>query len=590
MIVLAVLQYRWSNQVSEATTLRLSDSLEMSMVNWQAELFRHFSQICLMLGVNSEPELASDQKELGRSLERWRREAPYPGLVANLYVVALDDSTASHALRFDFASDRFQSVERPRDLPAFRADFDPAVPGGHIYPRGPLAEWRFDPQVFALYHRLYLQDHGRQSVEWVVIALDKGVLQNRILPDLAHRYFQGTDGLDFQVAVVGGNPRQVIYSSDSGFGYDSIADADGTMDLFGRLRDGSHASPVSLFRKTSLGGSLVPAVGGSWFPLFSDQPADDDWQLFVRHRRGGPLGAFAAEMRRRDLAISFGVLFLLVLSTAALILASHRAQRLAQLQMDFVAMVSHELRTPITVIRAAADNLSAGVVHGKEQVKQYSSMIGAQSRQLSELVEQILLFAAAREKRQQHAFRMLRVSQIIDAASANTSDLVRAAEFTTETKIEPNLPLVIGDLAALSQCLQNLITNALKYGGESKWVGIEVRSKPDGTGGRNVEIRVSDRGIGIESADLPHIFEPFYRSASVAAAQIHGTGLGLALAKSIAEAMHGRLTVVSSVGSGSTFALELPCVEPPTEEDGAVMYPSSFAPQRPVSEEDIPLN
>ena len=69
---------------------------------------------------------------------------------------------------------------------------------------------------------------------------------------------------------------------------------------------------------------------------------------------------------------------------------------------------------------------------------------------------------------------------------------------------------------------------------------------------------MSDRGIGISDADLPHIFEPFYRSPSVKAAQIHGTGLGLPLSRSIAEAMNGRLEVISVPGRGSTFTLYVP--------------------------------
>jgi signal transduction histidine kinase len=71
-------------------------------------------------------------------------------------------------------------------------------------------------------------------------------------------------------------------------------------------------------------------------------------------------------------------------------------------------------------------------------------------------------------------------------------------------------------------------------------------------------VSVEDRGIGIDSSEIPHIFDPFYRSPVVAAAQIHGTGLGLPLAKSIAEAMGGRLTVVSKLGVGSVFTLHLP--------------------------------
>ena len=75
-----------------------------------------------------------------------------------------------------------------------------------------------------------------------------------------------------------------------------------------------------------------------------------------------PLGAFVVEMRRRDLAIGFGVLLVLVINMAMLIVTSHRAQRLAQLQMDFVTAVSHELRTPLTVIISGADNICNGVV------------------------------------------------------------------------------------------------------------------------------------------------------------------------------------------------------------------------------------
>jgi signal transduction histidine kinase len=153
------------------------------------------------------------------------------------------------------------------------------------------------------------------------------------------------------------------------------------------------------------------------------------------------------------------------------------------------------------------------------------------------------------------------VGEIIDAALTNTGGPIRTAEFTVEQEIEPNLPPVVGDLAALAQCLQNLITNALKYGGEQRWFGIRARLNEGATGSGKIEISVIDRGMGIEAADLPHIFEPFYRSSSVTAAQIHGTGLGLPLAKSIAEAMQGQLTVASFPGKGSTFTLHLPCAE-----------------------------
>jgi signal transduction histidine kinase len=136
---------------------------------------------------------------------------------------------------------------------------------------------------------------------------------------------------------------------------------------------------------------------------------------------------------------------------------------------------------------------------------------------------------------------------------------VEAAQFTLERDISLDLPKVRGDLSALTQCLQNLITNALKYSGGQRWIGVRATAQEDAaTGRREVQISVSDRGMGIDPRDLPRIFEPFFRSSAVMEAQIHGTGLGLSLARNIAEAMQGQLTVVSEPGRGTTFTLHLP--------------------------------
>jgi signal transduction histidine kinase len=116
----------------------------------------------------------------------------------------------------------------------------------------------------------------------------------------------------------------------------------------------------------------------------------------------------------------------------------------------------------------------------------------------------------------------------------------------------------MGDFSAVSQCLQNLVVNAVKYGGTNPKIAIRAFGGNGEAGEKEVHISVEDHGIGIDSTELEQIFEPFYRSPVVTAAQIHGTGLGLPLAKSIAEAMHGRISVVSKVGVGSRFTLHLP--------------------------------
>ena len=111
----------------------------------------------------------------------------------------------------------------------------------------------------------------------------------------------------------------------------------------------------------------------------------------------------------------------------------------------------------------------------------------------------------------------------------------------------------------ISQCLQNLITNALKYSGEPAVAGHSRGAGADIGSGAEIQASVSDRGIGIASSELRHIFRPFYRSPAVLTTRIQGTGLGLAVAKNVAEAMNGRLSVSSEPGRGSTFTLHLPC-------------------------------
>ena len=572
---LTVLQYRWNREASEATGVRLADALQLSMVNWHLDLFRNLSEVCLTIRMGADFTPDGDIDEFARRVAEWRAIARYPDLVKNVYIVSRTAAdAATRTLRLDAERAVLLEVAPPQplgtlaaDLRIAPADAPAATPDPSANPQlsesfynigAALRDWRFEPAVPALVRPFGGADgtaktSGGQSVQWLVVELDDQVMRARILPDLAHRYFQGTDGLDYEVAVVGGSqPRRVIYSSDPGFAEQEVADADGRMDVFGRGQDGGTRAPISIFHRTSDNRGPTAAVGISWFPLLRPMPTSDDWQLVVRHRRGGSLGVFVAEMERRGLMLSFGAMFLLVLSLSMLVIATVRAQRLARLQMDFVTAVSHELRTPLAIISSAADNIASGIVDGKTQLQEYGAVIGEQASGLSSLVERVLLFAATRDGQQRYVLAPLAPAEIVDAALASTERLIHAAQFTIERDIPADLPSILGERVTAAQCVENLITNALKYSGDARWIGIRARAVED-----EVQIDVSDRGIGIAAADLPHIFEPFYRSPDVRRAQIHGTGLGLALARQIAETMGGRLTATSEPGRGSTFTLTL---------------------------------
>jgi signal transduction histidine kinase len=198
----------------------------------------------------------------------------------------------------------------------------------------------------------------------------------------------------------------------------------------------------------------------------------------------------------------------------------------------------------------------------------------------------VLLFAATRDGQRRYVRQSLFPSEIVDTVLASTEGLIRAAQFTIERDVPAGLPPIVGDRMAVSQCIENLITNAIKYSRDERWIGIRARFVQSGNEERQVQISVSDRGIGIASEDLPHIFEPFYRSPSVRRSQIHGTGLGLALAKQVAESMGGTLTAVSERGRGSTFTLSLRCADAGTTVDALAEVGGAFltdSAQRPPS-------
>jgi signal transduction histidine kinase len=273
--------------------------------------------------------------------------------------------------------------------------------------------------------------------------------------------------------------------------------------------------------------------------------------------------AIVAEFSQRALVRLIGILGLCLLFGSLAVLAIQRAQlrsemKIARLQMDFVAAVSHELRTPVATIFSAAENIRDGLPQEREKFMEQGTVITNYASQLNDLVDQVLLFTTTAEGKPWHAVRALAVSEIVQTALDNTVGLLKDAGIRLEQKIEPGLPMVAGDLGSLSRCLQNLVVNAVKYGGPDKWIGIVAEIDDTSMIGQQVRICVQDHGIGIRDSELPFVFDPFFRSAQVVAAQIHGTGLGLAIAKRSAEAFEGTLSVKSQIGIGSVFTLRLP--------------------------------
>ena len=196
------------------------------------------------------------------------------------------------------------------------------------------------------------------------------------------------------------------------------------------------------------------------------------------------------------------------------------------------------------------------MVRNENQISQYGSLIKREGRKLTAMVEQILDFAGANAGKKKYDLRETSVSEIIDKALAESQSLIEEKGIVVESEIAENLPPIVADKNALSQAIQNLIGNAVKYSNGEKWLKISARN-----GGGKVKIVVEDKGIGISAKDLGHVFEPFYRAKAVVDEQIHGNGLGLSLVKQIITAHKGVIKVESELEKGSRFTIELPQVK-----------------------------
>jgi signal transduction histidine kinase len=403
-----------------------------------------------------------------------------------------------------------------------------------------------------------------------VVQLDLPFIREELFPELAQRYFEVGEELDYGLAVFNQTdfPSEIIYRSDPLLSEDYFRSSDATAGFFGFI-------PLQELRRLWLETGLtirgerrpgIPRMTPSSRGRAQDfrPPARREgrgqWRLMVRHRAGS-LEAAVSHARNRNLAISLGILALLAASLAMIVLSTRRAQQLAKQQMEFVAGVTHELRTPLAVIRSAGQNLADGVIEGEAQVKEYGSLIEKEGSRLSGMVDQVLEFAGMQSQSKGYTLRMVRVGGIIETAIEDCRAAMEEKGLRLDIDVPRDLPPVKADPSALRQAIRNLLDNAIKYDDRGQSIGVRA-STTSTTGTTEVAISVEDEGPGIPAADLDHVFEPFYRGRGAKTGQMRGSGLGLSLVQQIVEAHGGRVGVTSTVGQGSSFTIYLPAALP----------------------------
>jgi signal transduction histidine kinase len=251
------------------------------------------------------------------------------------------------------------------------------------------------------------------------------------------------------------------------------------------------------------------------------------------------------------------VLFVLlgtVLLTAYLLLRDlHREAEMAAMRSHFVASVSHELNTPLTSIRAHAETLLMGRTDSPETTSEYLKTIVSESERLRRLVQSVLDLSRIEQGRKTYRMRATCLREVVRSAAKTMEYPLSQLGFILTVSTDATEPTLLADGDALEQAILNLLGNAVKYSGSAR--RIEMRT---GSAEGEAYVDVVDHGIGIPSDEQTRIFEKFHRVQSPETEGIAGTGLGLALALHVVQAHNGRIDVVSSPGSGSTFSVRIP--------------------------------
>ena len=228
-------------------------------------------------------------------------------------------------------------------------------------------------------------------------------------------------------------------------------------------------------------------------------------------------------------------------------------KRLERMRIEFVANVSHELRTPLTAIKGFIETLKDGAIDDPQNNRRFINIIETHAERLNSLINDLLELSKIESREIRMDFQPVNLRELIEDIAANFKELIRQKGHTIEIDFSSNFPEVKVDLEKMEQVFNNLLDNAIKFTPENGRIIIRGIDRKE-----DIEIQVSDTGIGIPEEHLPRVFERFYRVDKARSRELGGTGLGLSIVKHIIQAHGGKAGVESEPGKGSKFFFTIP--------------------------------
>jgi len=254
--------------------------------------------------------------------------------------------------------------------------------------------------------------------------------------------------------------------------------------------------------------------------------------------------------------LSGSLLFsLIILATFAMSLFFIINQKkVSEMKSDFINNMTHEFKTPIATISLAADTITnPKVINDELSVKHFISMIKKENSRMNKKVETILQIASLDKKEIDFRYENVSLHSIIEHSVETIDIIIQQRQGIIRLKLNADMPYVYGDGEHLTNLVNNLLDNAIKYSEGSPEITIDTRNID-----RGILMSVEDKGIGMTKNVQSRIFERFYRQTSGNVHDVKGFGLGLNYARAIVDAHSGNITVHSEPGKGSRFDVFLP--------------------------------
>lgn len=227
-------------------------------------------------------------------------------------------------------------------------------------------------------------------------------------------------------------------------------------------------------------------------------------------------------------------------------------KRVETLKKDFVANVSHELRTPLASIKGYAETLLDGGMDDRETLKDFLRVIDRHATRMSRLIDDLLVLSRLESHQMPMVMEAVDMRELVSSIAEGFKKQAKDKGIKLSMSFDENLPRIVSDRGRVEQVMLNLLDNAIKYTPSGGMVAVAV-CLSDG----EIRVDVKDTGIGIPPADIPRIFERFYRVDKARSRDLGGTGLGLAIVKHIIHSLNGKVWVESTHSLGSTFSFTL---------------------------------